>query len=266
MEYKKKLTESELCKVNKHINNIIIPNNNVYKELKNFLNGNSKRIRSVLTVLYLKMNGKEISDDIISLITAGEIIHNASLLHDDVIDNAKIRRGNLTIGEQFSPSISILAGDYLLSEAIKIISNINNKKVTNTILKCTKKMADAEINQYILRSKMPTKEEYIEICEGKTASLFEAILTSAAILSDINSDTAFDFGKLFGILFQIKNDISVNSIKSDSDNNINTAYNIFGIEKTQVLIDNYIEEIRSILNKFPNNEYKKGLEDLLEKL
>lgn len=265
MESIKNLTNTELRCVNKIIGNIP-DNNDVFKSTKQFLCGNSKRIRSIIAILYLKMNESTITDEIISLLSAGEIIHNASLLHDDIIDGAKTRRNIKTIGEEFSPHISILMGDYLLNKAVKIVSDINNRKITDIILNCTKKMVEAEVNQYILRGKTPTANEYIQICEGKTASLFEAILQSVSIISGINEESAKNFGKNFGILFQIKNDVSQSSINADKRNKISTAYNIFGIEKTNILIDNYKENIRSILNKFPNNDYKKALEDLTEEI
>ena len=84
-------------------------------DLKIFLSGNSKFIRSRLAILYLKAQEKEITDDVINVLTVGEIIHNSSLLHDDVIDDAVYRRGKTTIGNLYTPKISILCGDYLVS-------------------------------------------------------------------------------------------------------------------------------------------------------
>ena len=82
-------------------------------DLKNFLIGSSKMIRSQVSVLFLRTFGIEISPELVKILATGEIIHNASLLHDDILDSAKIRRGIMTIGEKYSPKISILAGDYL---------------------------------------------------------------------------------------------------------------------------------------------------------
>ena len=95
------------------------------------------------------------------------------------------------------------------------------------------------------------------------AALFSAILMSSAILSEIEIDTAGLFAEKFGIAFQIKNDMEENSAKTDTKNEIITAIGIFGIEKTQLLLDNYREEMRGLLKEVSDNSYKKALEELI---
>ena len=177
----------------------------VYNDINTFLNGASKRIRSILGILYLKTHSIKFSEYIIQILIAGEIIHNASLLHDDVIDGAIVRRNQETLAHKFSPHISILTGDYLLSLAVEHLLKVNDVKVLEVFLKCTQKMSEAEILQYKLRHKNVTLEEYISICEGKTSGLFEAILESIAIVSGLDNSIAKTIGKNFGLIFQIKN-------------------------------------------------------------
>lgn len=233
------------------------------EDLKNFILKPSKRIRSKIAILYFSALGYEINNDVIQILSAGEIIHNASLLHDDVLDNAPTRRGETTIAQKHSPHISILAGDYLVSLAIDKLLNINSKEILNNFKTCIQKMTASEIKQYFLRGKIPTLAEYLEICEGKTAALFETIFENCAIILNANIETSKKFAKIFGIVFQVKNDLEKESAHVDELNKIYTAKDILGIEKTTSLLDNYKEEMREILKGVPENKYKQELEDLL---
>ena len=233
--------------------------------LEKFITGPSKRIRSALGILYLRANDKILTPEICKILAAGEIIHNASLLHDDVIDDAEKRRGNTTIANEFTPKISILAGDYLLLNATEKLRNLS-ADIQDKFRLCIKKMVEGEIKQYFLREQTPSIEKYIEICEDKTASLFAAVLESVAEISGLNSKTAYDFGKSFGICFQLKNDLDETSASNDTKNGIKTAKDIIGIENTLILSDNYKREMKKILDDMPVSRYKRELEDLVNKL
>ena len=234
--------------------------------LKHFVLNGSKFIRSRFALLYLKTQNIEINDDINKILAVGEIIHNASLLHDDVIDNASLRRNEITLAKRFSPKLSILAGDYLLGFGMSKLISIKNFEILELFKNCTVQMANAEIKQLFLRDKMPTVSEYIDICKGKTASLFATILESSAIISDISTENARKFGEFFGICFQINNDMEKKSADLDKNNGIYTAKDVLGIEKTTSLLDNYKKEMSIILKEFPKNIYKEELEDLINKL
>lgn len=233
-------------------------------DLKVFLNSGSKCIRSRLAILYLKSLNKEIMSDIYKILAVGEIIHNASLLHDDVLDEATLRREQITIAEKHSSKLSILGGDYLLAFAMNKILELKNWDIVTIFKSATIMMSQAEIKQLLLRGKIPSKDNYIEICKGKTASLFSAILESVALLSDIDSIQAKRFGELFGIVFQIKNDMEENSSTQDKLNKIYTAVDILGIEKTLDLLDNYRQEMRDMIGEFPSSKSKDELEKLIE--
>ena len=198
------------------------PNNS----LKNFI-VKGKFIRSSLAVLYLKSHNCAITEDIYKILEVGETIHSASLLHDDVIDNAKTRRNETVIAEQFSSKVSILAGDLLIAKSIKKLLELNNNEIIEIFRDCTEKMSISEIKQFFLRGKLISEEDYISICEGKTANLFAAILKSCAAISNISKEQAYNFGILFGTYFQIKNDLEPNSAKADKNNEIYTAMDVF---------------------------------------
>lgn len=231
--------------------------------LSDFIISGSKFIRSKLAILYLKSQNIEIKNEINKVLAAGEIIHNASLLHDDVIDNAETRRNFETFAKKFNSKVSILAGDYLLAQAIEKILSLNNLEILEKFKNCTKRMTEAEIKQFFLRGVLPSNQEYLEICKGKTASLFSIMLETTSELSGLDGKIANFFGEIFGICFQIKNDLEINSAKIDKNNQISTAEDILGIENTNNLLDNYKEEMCKLIKGFPENIYKRELEDLI---
>lgn len=235
------------------------------ESLKDFVT-DGKFIRSTLAILYIKSQNVEITEDIYKILEAGEIIHNASLLHDDVLDDALIRRNKTAIAKKYNSKISILAGDYLISKAIEMLLEISDTNILISFKNCTEKMSVAEVRQYFLRGQIPTEDEYLEICKDKTALLFATMLKSCAQKLSLDIDTAVEFGTLFGTCFQIKNDLEKISAEADKNNEIYTAKDVFGIEKTTDLLDNYREEMSKIINIFPENIYKKELKDLVDSI
>ena len=260
------LVENELIAVRQELSSLHLETDEVCTSLREFITGPSKRIRSLVTLLFLKAHIQQISKNSISIIATGEIIHNASLLHDDVIDNAKMRRGNITLWNKYSPSIAILSGDYLLSLATEKLLDLNNIEVSKLFLNCIKQMCNAEIHHFILRGKIPKIEEYIKICENKTAKLFEAILVGCSMVENLDLDFTSNFAKDFGIYFQLINDMAKESSGNDSENKIYTAKDILGIEKNTILMDNYQRRLIKMVHSLPNNIYKKGLEALVVSL
>ena len=260
------LVSEELSIIDNRLSAQIECNNNIYKSLNDFISCGSKRIRSLITLLYLKANNAVVNDEVITLLTAVELIHNASLLHDDVVDNSHERRGTQTLYDKYDSKISVLSGDYVLSVAVENLLNLQNFNILHLLLKTTKQMSNAEINQYLARNNDMTEEQYLEIIRGKTASLFSACLNSSALLTNLDSVTANDFGTKFGIIFQINNDLEELSAKNDIANGVKTIVNTLGIEKTLALKDNYKEELRDILKYFPANKYRQGIEDLIKLL
>ena len=260
------LVENELIAVRQELSSLHLETDEVCTSLREFITGPSKRIRSLVTLLFLKAHIQQISKNSISIIATGEIIHNASLLHDDVIDNAKMRRGNITLWNKYSPSIAILSGDYLLSLATEKLLDLNNIEVSKLFLNCIKQMCNAEIHHFILRGKIPKIEEYIKICENKTAKLFEAILVGCSMVENLDLDFTSNFAKDFGIYFQLINDMAKESSGNDSENKIYTAKDILGIEKNTILMDNYQRRLIKMVHSLPNNIYKKGLEAIVVSL
>ena len=259
-----KIIETELNIVRENIKDgqiDVLPNRSV----ANFVFGSKKMIRSQVSLLYYLSQEKFLNDDIYKILSAVEILHNASLLHDDVIDEAFIRRGKTTIAKEYSDKISILTGDYLILYAFEKLLHIDNE-IQKIFHKYTKKIIEAEIKQQFSKNQIISPEEYINICRGKTASLFILSLESIAKFLNADINKCQKFGEQFGIAFQIKNDLEKTSAEIDSKNKIFTAKDVMGIEKTVELLDNYKEELLGIINDIPNNIYKRALEDLIKDL
>ena len=242
-------------------------------KVKAFLNAPAKRIRPLLAILYLKAAGVYLQEKHYKLLTAVELVHNASLIHDDVIDEADVRRNQTTLNRSFNTKLAVIAGDYLLSCAMDFLQEINNQQILSNFIQTLSEMCKGEIYQYFSTNKIPSLEDYITKCEQKTARLFMTALECSAILSpEISRTDALLFARNFGIAFQIKDDLTnVLTTKSDIKSGIYTAPVILSadsdnpaIEKTYDLLNNYIDNTKKYLNNLENNDYKKALEELTE--
>jgi geranylgeranyl pyrophosphate synthase len=129
------LVNNDINTIENNIYNLINSNNDIIKDIQKFINGPSKRVRSIICLLYLKANNLNINKPIIKILSAGELIHNASLLHDDVIDNSDIRRGEIAFHKKYDTKTSILSGDYLLSIAVKELLELKRDDIIQIFLK-----------------------------------------------------------------------------------------------------------------------------------
>ena len=182
--------------------------------IKEFLSNKGKRLRPVLIFLFARALGKDVDSECIKLAVINELIHNATLIHDDIIDCAAIRRGKKTLNFDYDSKLAVLAGDYLLSEVLNIMSDISDDEIRKLHSKAVSKIILGELNQYFNRFKLFSIEDYVKKSKDKTARLFEAGLLSVyySLKDDINypeeiKDNIKNFADNFGIGFQILNDI-----------------------------------------------------------
>ena len=241
------------------------------EELKSLVLAPAKRIRPVLAFLFLRANGIIPNDEQFLLQSAIELVHSASLVHDDIIDESTIRRGQETFNSKYSDKLAVLSGDYLLSLALKILIDLDKNEILKEFFATFETMVMGEISQYFSKGEIPSIEEYIEKSIAKTANLFKLAVGSSAKQANLNIPMAEDFGLNFGIAFQIMNDLEdVLGTKSDLKNKIYTAPTIFGgkdaIDKTKSLINIYIKRAKDAIKDLPQNEYKQALEEILEYL
>lgn len=288
MEFKEKyeqirqVVSDELYKVENNLTDFYCGNDKLQESLVGIIKAPSKRIRPLVALLYLKMHGAEITPAQIEIQSAVELIHNTTLIHDDVIDKSDKRRNHKTLNEEFDNSLAVVTGDFLLTSAIKKLLNIKSFDILELFNIAIKKMSIGEIKQYYDKFILTDFDEYLDRCRYKTAELFIASIVSAAMVANLDTNSAKDFAKRFGISFQIRDDL-LNLISAEEDkpkNNdieegIYTAPMIFakdvknlefGIEKTKELLDNYINRVKKCLDKAPENEYKQALIKLLDLL
>ena len=244
-------------------------------KLFELLQAPSKHIRTVVSFLYLKALGLEINEKQIIYQSAIELVHNASLIHDDIIDESKTRRTIETINHEFGNKLAVITGDFLLSVALKKIRTLKQSEIIDMFAQTLDDMCQGEIQQQFSKFKISTIEEYVKKTELKTAKLFETAICGSLIIaqSDIQ---AKNFANYFGIAFQIRDDlINIKTSKTDIKDGIYTAPVILssntenfetGIEKTEILLNNYIDKTKKELSVLPENNYKNTLINLVELL
>ena len=169
-----------------------------------------KQMRPMMVLLFAKMFG-EVTESTYSAALALELLHTASLVHDDVVDDSMQRRGQASVNAIYNNKLAVLVGDYLLSTALVFTGRSNNPRITNIIGALGQTLSDGEIFQmFHSHEKLVSEEIYLEIIRKKTASLFSSCaeigaLSAGASRDDI--DRARQIGEYIGICFQIRDDI-----------------------------------------------------------
>lgn len=192
------------------------------------LEASGKQLRPLLAMLTAKACSGFINDKAVACAAVSELIHTATLLHDDVVDDSDLRRGRPTVKKLFSSGASLLIGDYWLTRAIHLlISNQCPYSVLSTYSKALEHLSEGEMMQMEFSENLLTSEQdYFEIIKRKTASLFVASVKGAAIVSEADDCTVQeleDFAYGLGCCFQIRDDIidyypeSVTGKDSNSD-------------------------------------------------
>ena len=169
-----------------------------------------KKIRPLLTLLISKMLNYKGNADV-TLAVCIEFIHNATLLHDDVIDTGKIRRGNLSANQIWGNKVSVLVGDYLLSRAFKLMVKNKSLKLLEILSRTSLILARGQIQDVGNNQNVNlTEKKYLSIIDAKTAELFRISCFLPTIITDQNKKTQKifnDFGFNFGMAFQLSDDV-----------------------------------------------------------
>ncbi len=187
---------------------------------EHLLKSGGKRIRPVLTILFSKLFGYHFGSRHIELASCIAPIHMASILHDDVVDESKLRRGTKTANNIWGNKASILVGDYLFSKSFQIMTKDDDSLVMKSIADASQLLAQGEVMQLSLTNNLDTTtDRYLKVIEGKTSALFSAASVLGAIITEQNSDTLTKlsmFGKYLGIAFQILDDVLDYDISSNN--------------------------------------------------
>jgi octaprenyl-diphosphate synthase len=182
----------------------------VQKMTQYHIDTGGKRLRALLTLGSAKLCGYTKGGRDINLAACVEMIHSATLMHDDVIDIGSVRRGKKTLNSIWGNQSSILAGDYLLSRCFEMMVEDGNLEILKLLSSTSSKIAQGEILQLQHKGEVDMLEEtYFKIITSKTAELFSAATKVGAILSDkeTKEKEALEFyGKNLGLTFQIADD------------------------------------------------------------
>jgi len=206
----KNLTTEEAKAVDQLIINELSSDVLLINQIGHYIIGNGgKRLRPMLLLLAAKALGK-VNDSHLILAAVIEFIHTATLLHDDVVDESDLRRGQESANAVWGNAASVLVGDYLYSSAFEMMVRTDNMRVMEILSKTTTAIAEGEVLQ-LLNCNNPdtTEQKYLEVIERKTAILFSAGTRLGAVLS--NADKATEealavYGQQLGIAFQLIDD------------------------------------------------------------
>jgi octaprenyl-diphosphate synthase len=177
---------------------------------RHILFAGGKRLRPLLLVLSAKLCGYY--DDYAKTVsTALEYLHAATLLHDDIVDDAVLRRGKTVAHSVYGNAITVLVGDFLLARALAICADSGKIRVIRIISDLTENMSTGEVHQLMRKGDVSlTEDEYLEVIRRKTAVLFQAACTISAVISDAPKEkekALSDFGYNLGIAFQMVDDL-----------------------------------------------------------
>lgn len=177
--------------------------------LNHLLASGGKRIRPTVTLLVGGMFGAHI-EHLVTLAAAVELLHTATLVHDDVIDGSLLRRGSPTLNARWSPGATILAGDFIFARAAKLAAETESVEVMKLFAKTLSTIVNGEITQLFISKGLVNREDYYQRIYAKTASLFELCTVAPVFLSGGDENTISSmqkFGYEVGMAFQIVDDI-----------------------------------------------------------
>jgi octaprenyl-diphosphate synthase len=209
-DFIKNLTSAETKAVDQLILNELSSDVVLINQIGHYIIGNGgKRLRPLLLLLAAKALGEANQNHLI-LAAVIEFIHTATLLHDDVVDESALRRGQESANAVWGNAASVLVGDYLYSSAFEMMVRTNNMRVMEILSKTTTAIAEGEVLQ-LLNCNNPetTEEKYLEVIARKTAILFSAATRLAAVISDSNAETEEAlaiYGQQLGVAFQLIDD------------------------------------------------------------
>ena len=207
----KNLLGDKLQKVENLIQEKLKSEVNLIQKMSNHhLRSGGKRLRALLTLESAKLTGYKEDKRDINLAACVELIHSATLLHDDVIDESELRRGVKTTNSVWGNQSSILVGDYLLSRCFEMMVEDGDLEVLKLLSSTSSKIAQGEVLQLQHKGEADLLEEtYIDIINLKTASLFSAATKTGACLSGSNEKekkALESYGRNLGLAFQIADD------------------------------------------------------------
>jgi len=177
--------------------------------LNHLIDAGGKRIRPALVLLTGKMLGAD-HDKLIKSAAAVEMLHSATLVHDDLIDGSVLRRGNPTLNSHWSPATTVLTGDFIFAQAAKLAASTDCLPLMKLFAETLAMIVNGELTQLFSSRGVANRDNYDQRIYAKTASLFEMSSRAAAMISPVGQDVVEimqRFGRNLGMAFQIVDDI-----------------------------------------------------------
>lgn len=247
----------------------------VKKALTHVINAGGKRTRPIIVLLTGKLCGGSY-DDVMNMALAVELIHTASLIHDDIIDKGVIRRNVKALHVEYDNSLAILVGDWLISKSVELVSNYPDD-VISEFAKAGMMMSEGEVLDVYSPYEPFDEEDYFTCIKYKTAMLFAyGARNSARVVCDdeIAWNKMFEYGLNLGIAYQLVDDLLeyMNSYAEKSSEVESVTLPIIYEEKYGErtvdiiieLIESYAEKSREALNYFDDCEAKRKLDHLID--
>ncbi|MBQ0057119.1 MAG: polyprenyl synthetase family protein [Bacteroidales bacterium] len=179
--------------------------------IRYFLDRRGKQVRPMLTMLTAKMMSGNVPDETVYGAAAVELLHNATLMHDDVIDKSPMRRGAATINQLWDNRIAVLAGDFFLAKCLMSSNATGLLDVSRILGSIVTELAEGELEQMSnAKSHQLSETSYFSVINGKTASLFSACMQIGGITAGVTSqdvESLGEIGRKIGLIFQIRDDI-----------------------------------------------------------
>ena len=252
--------EDKLILVEEKIKSKLLSDVELVKKMSEYhLNTGGKRLRALLTLGSAKLCGYSRGTRDINLAACVELIHAATLMHDDVIDNGSVRRGKKTLNKVWGNHSSVLVGDYLLSRCFEMMVEDGNIEVLKLLSSTSSKIAQGEILQLQHKGEVDMLEEtYLRIISAKTAELFAAATKVGAILSNMKTkekDALEFYGRNLGLTFQI----------ADDTLDYNSELKLFGKKIGQDFYEGKITLPIILLFQNAKDQEKEKLKDIFSK-
>jgi len=256
----KESVENKLLLVEEKIKSKLSSDVELVEKMTNYhIDTGGKRLRALLTLGSAKMCGYSKGTRDINLAACVELIHSATLMHDDVIDDGSIRRGKKTLNKVWDNHSSVLVGDYLLSRCFEMMVEDGNLEVLKLLSSTSSKIAQGEVLQLQHQGEVDMLEEtYLKIISAKTAELFAASTKVGAILSEKKNKEkeALEFyGRNLGLTFQI----------ADDTLDYNSELKLFGKKIGKDFYEGKVTLPIILLFQKANNQEKERLKDIFSK-
>lgn len=205
------LISSEISEMNEIIRESLSSDNDLMDAVvNNYLQTKGKQIRPIMVILSAKFFGS-INEDVLHAGAALEMLHNASLIHDDVVDDTQLRRGRATVNNQWGNHIAVLVGDFFVANALSAGISTGNLSIIATLSDLGKELSLGEVDQICnVRDHRLDESHYFSMIKKKTASLFRSCVKMGAEAVGVSEEAyrpLAKYAEILGLCFQIRDDI-----------------------------------------------------------